>query len=81
MRKGTSYFFLFDRIFLPIDGARAAKKSVKHASEKRREERSDGGVCIEREIRSDATHREMRMMRRERGEKKIKPRSALWTTV
>ena len=50
---------------------------MKHASEKRREERSGG---VEREIRSDATHREMRMMRRERGEK-IKPRSELWTTV
>ena len=36
----------------------------------RREERMVWCVCIEREIRSDATHREMRMMRRERGEER-----------
>ena len=37
MRKGTSYFFSSTKYFWPIDGARAAKKSVKHASEKGRE--------------------------------------------
>ena len=55
------------------------KISVKHASEEKGREMWCG-VYVEREIRSDATHREMRMMRRERGEK-IKPRSAPWTTV